>query len=233
MTNGFSQACNACCSELAGKNIWKLCISDLVVVNARRLGRVGAVECWQECWQQDRCEGPWACILWIHVNICTVGKEGFWLDGFSCNCWLEADINHATIQVNDCVVQVDCNHLKKLDILRFGLSQHRTAYSLHTLLCLAWTLIAKMEGQEWFCRHFDLVSLKAKNRAMAAPFDDALRTCCRCSSRCAIGGEVAWLLLASHVWEWICICCCRRIFPEHGKWATSFFAQRDLPLSAK
>ena len=38
---------------------------------------------------------------------------------------------------------------------------------------------------------------------MAAQFDDALRTCCRCGSQCAVG-EVDWLLLASDIWECYC-----------------------------
>lgn len=105
---------NACCSELAGKNIlWKLCISELVVVNARRLGRG---------WSGGVLAGVlatrpvWGTLSLHVVNACNVGKEGFWLGGFSCNCWLEADINrYYTSQL--IVVQVDCNHLNAIWII--------------------------------------------------------------------------------------------------------------------
>ena len=43
MTDDISKAGRTCCSELAGTKIKELCISELVAVNARRLGTVGGV----------------------------------------------------------------------------------------------------------------------------------------------------------------------------------------------
>ena len=52
-----------------------------------------------------------------------------------------------TILVNQLSSWIDCNHLKKQNILRFGLTQHRTAYPSHKPLELAWIENISQDGR--------------------------------------------------------------------------------------